>query len=62
MGILWRDLKTDNVLINEDDDAVVLNFGGGNTMGWVDHDKYDSMEGKEQRLEKIMLALRVGPD
>ncbi|KAK3299666.1 uncharacterized protein B0H64DRAFT_389253 [Chaetomium fimeti] len=62
LGILWRDLKTNNVLINEDDDAVVLDFGGGNTIGWVDHDKYGSMEGEEQGLEKIMLALRVGPD
>jgi hypothetical protein len=62
LGILWRDLKTDNVLINEDGDgdAIVLDFGGGNTVGWVDHDKYGSMEGEEQGLEKIMLALGVG--
>lgn len=59
LGILWRDLKTDNVLINEDGDAVLLDFGGGNTHGWVDHDKYGTMEGEEQGLKKIMEALKV---
>ncbi|KAK4237704.1 hypothetical protein C8A03DRAFT_44467 [Achaetomium macrosporum] len=59
LGILWRDVKTDNVLINEDGDAVVLDFGGGNTMGWVDQDKYGSMEGEEQGLNKTMEALGV---
>jgi serine/threonine protein kinase len=59
LGILWRDIKTDNVLINEDGDAVLLDFGGGNTLGWVDQDKYGTMEGDEQGLRKIMEALRV---
>ncbi|EAQ87442.1 predicted protein [Chaetomium globosum CBS 148.51] len=59
LGILWRDLKTDNVLINEDGDAVLLDFGGGNTHGWVDHDKYGTMEGEEQGLKKIMEELKV---
>ncbi|KAH6857123.1 hypothetical protein B0I37DRAFT_301085 [Chaetomium sp. MPI-CAGE-AT-0009] len=59
LGILWRDIKTDNVLINDDDDAVVLDFGGGDTMGWVDRDKYGTMDGEKQGLQKIMEALRV---
>lgn len=57
LGILWRDIKTNNVLIDENGDAVVLDFGGGNTLGWVDPDKYGTMEGEEQGLGKIMEAL-----
>lgn len=28
LGILWRDVRTDNVLIDENNDAVLLDFGG----------------------------------
>ncbi|KAH6850504.1 hypothetical protein B0I37DRAFT_390598 [Chaetomium sp. MPI-CAGE-AT-0009] len=53
-----RDLKTQNILIDNNGDAVVLDFGGGNTVGWVDN-KYGTMEGEEQGLGKVMEALGV---
>jgi hypothetical protein len=59
LGILWRDVKTDNVLIDENNDAVLLDFGGGNTAEWVDQDKYGTMEREQQGLQKIMKALGV---
>ncbi|KAK3366564.1 hypothetical protein B0H63DRAFT_558496 [Podospora didyma] len=59
IGILWRDVKTDNVLINDDGDAVVLDFGGGNTVGWVDPEIYGTMEGEVQGLAKIRKAIGV---
>jgi serine/threonine protein kinase len=59
LAILWRDVKTDDVLIDENEDAVLLDFGGGNTIGWVDEDKYGTMEGEQQGLQNIMKALGV---
>ncbi|KAI1826325.1 hypothetical protein F4861DRAFT_102260 [Xylaria intraflava] len=58
LGILWLDTKTDNVLIDDEGDAIVLDFGGGNTVGWVDHDKYGTLEGVQMGLDKIMAALK----
>jgi serine/threonine protein kinase len=59
LGILWLDVKTDNILVDEDGDAIVIDFGGGNTVGWIDHDKYGCMEGELQGIDKIMSALGV---
>ncbi len=56
LGILWREAKTDNVLIDDNGDAVVVDFG---TNTAASHDKYGTMEGEEQGLEKIMAALRI---
>jgi serine/threonine protein kinase len=57
LGIIWRDIKMDNVLIDDNDDAVLLDFGGGNTVGWVDQDKYGTLDGDMQGLGKILAAL-----
>lgn len=59
LGILWHDVKTDNILIDDNGDAVVLDFGGGNTVGWVDRENYGTMEGEAQALRKILDALDV---
>ncbi|KAI1364571.1 hypothetical protein F5Y08DRAFT_353394 [Xylaria arbuscula] len=58
LGILWHDVKTDNVLIDDKGDAIILDFGGGNTVGWADKDKWGTVEGDSQALEKIREALR----
>ncbi|KAI1182283.1 hypothetical protein F5B17DRAFT_421070 [Nemania serpens] len=57
LGIVWGDVKTDNVLIDDNDDAFVIDFGGGNTMGWVDQDKHGTVEGDMQGLDKILKLL-----
>lgn len=53
MGVLkgegWWAMSYDNV----------VDFGGGNTVGWMDRNKYGSMEGELQGLGKIMAALGV---
>ncbi|KAJ2978636.1 hypothetical protein NUW58_g7437 [Xylaria curta] len=57
LGILWRDIKIDNVIIDDNDDAIVHDFGGGNTLGWVDEGKHGTVEGDLQGLEKILKIL-----
>ncbi|KFY91354.1 hypothetical protein V500_04702 [Pseudogymnoascus sp. VKM F-4518 (FW-2643)] len=53
-SIVWGDAKTANVLINEvTDDAWVVDFGGGNTEGWIDHELRESVEGDQQALRRI---------
>jgi hypothetical protein len=53
-NILWVDMKTSNVLIDDTtDDAWVVDFGGGNTFGWVDRELAGMVEGDFQGMEKI---------
>ena len=49
---------TDNVLIGDDGDAVIVDFGGGNIIGWADHDKCGTMAGEEQGPRKILNGSR----
>ncbi|KAF5686282.1 serine threonine kinase [Fusarium circinatum] len=53
-GIIWGDAKAENVLIDQNDDAWVIDFGGGYTAGWVDEDKTGTLEGDRQGLAKIL--------
>ncbi|KAF5628938.1 serine threonine kinase [Fusarium sp. NRRL 52700] len=56
-GIIWGDAKAENVLIDQNDDAWVIDFGGGYTVGWVDKDKTGTLEGDRQGLAKILNML-----
>ncbi|KAF5707947.1 serine threonine kinase [Fusarium mundagurra] len=56
-GIIWGDAKAENVLIDQNDDAWVVDFGGGYTVGWVDEDKAGTLEGDRQGLVKILNML-----
>ncbi|KAK0709129.1 hypothetical protein B0T26DRAFT_754385 [Lasiosphaeria miniovina] len=37
-GIVWGDVKAENVLVDRDDNAWIIDFGGGYTRGWLDAD------------------------
>lgn len=52
-GIIWGDTKADSVVIDENNDAWLVDFGGGWTDGWVDEDLADAVEGDRQALSKI---------
>jgi tRNA A-37 threonylcarbamoyl transferase component Bud32 len=54
VGAVWGDAKTDNILIDKDSNAWVIDFEGGYTEGWVDEDKAGTEEGDLQGLGKIL--------
>lgn len=54
VGAIWGDAKTDNILIDHDGNAWVIDFEGGYTEGWVDKDKAGTKEGDLQGLGKIL--------
>lgn len=56
-GIIWGDVKAENVLIDRNDNAWIIDFGGSYTMGWVDEDKAGTLEGDEQGVAKILSLL-----
>ncbi|KGO64842.1 hypothetical protein PITC_040870 [Penicillium italicum] len=51
--IIWGDAKAANVLIDANEDAYLIDFGGGYTEGWVEKEKSNSTEGDLQGLENI---------
>ncbi|KAF4447323.1 hypothetical protein F53441_9120 [Fusarium austroafricanum] len=53
-GLVWGDGKPSNIIIDEHDDAWLIDFGGGFTRGWVDEELEGTKEGDEQALAKIV--------
>ncbi|KAL6692968.1 hypothetical protein J3F84DRAFT_401524 [Trichoderma pleuroticola] len=53
-NIIWGDAKAENILIEMDDNAWVIDFGGSYTVGWVDKDKAGTVEGDAQGLARIL--------
>ncbi|KAJ5125067.1 uncharacterized protein N7515_008892 [Penicillium bovifimosum] len=52
-GAVWGDAKPDNVLIDTQLDAYLIDFGGGYTRGWVDKELANTAEGDLQGLKRI---------
>ncbi|KAI3585796.1 hypothetical protein IWW34DRAFT_798971 [Fusarium oxysporum f. sp. albedinis] len=52
-GIIWGDVKAENVLIDQDSNAWVTDFGGGYTKGWVDKEVAVTMEGDRMGMAKL---------
>jgi hypothetical protein len=48
----------ENILIDEvTDDSWIVDFGGGNTDGWIDRDLHGSKAGDLQALDRITAEL-----
>jgi len=52
-GIVWGDVKAENVLIDGDDNAWIIDFGGGYTRGWVDEKIAGTVQGDVTGLAKL---------
>lgn len=61
-GAVWGDAKAENVLIDKNNDAWVIDFEGGYTEGWVDEDMAGTKEGDFQGLGKILDSISGTPD
>lgn len=59
IGVIWGDGKARNVIIDIDDDAWLIDLGGGWTEGWIDEKLADTVEGDEQAVKRIMQFLGV---
>ena len=55
--IVWGDVKPDNVLIDSNKDAYLIDFGGGFNSEYVDEDVIETVEGDLQGVSRIMEAL-----
>lgn len=51
--LIWGDVKAANILIDINEDAWIIDFGGGYTRGWVGKDKMETVEGDKEGLSKI---------
>ena len=54
------DGKASNIIIDDQDNAWLIDFGGGWTEGWVDKEVADTVEGDEQAVNSIVNSLGVG--
>ena len=55
--IVWGDVKAENILIDKDDSAWMIDFGGGYTPGWVDKEVAGTVMGELAGMAKLKRLL-----
>ena len=56
--LVWGDAKAANVLIKNNGDAVLIDFGGGATRDWVSIENYETPGGDMQGWENIVAFMQ----
>ncbi|KAK4223136.1 kinase domain-containing protein [Podospora fimiseda] len=59
MGLVWGDAKATNIIVDNNDDAWLIDLGGGWTLGWVDMELAETEEGDNQAVKAIYKLLGV---
>jgi serine/threonine protein kinase len=57
-GLVWGDAKPDNILVRDNRDVVLIDFGGGRTSRWVSSDDYETFRGDAEAGRKIVEYMR----
>lgn len=57
--VIWGDAKPSNVVIDLNNDAWLIDFGGGWSEGWVDENLQNTVEGDQQAVIRILRFLDV---
>jgi serine/threonine protein kinase len=52
-GIIWGDVKPDNILIDKKNNPWIVDFGGGYNSRWVDEDMMETVAGDLQGISRI---------
>ena len=62
LGIVWGDVKPDNIIINVEGDAVVVDFGGGFTPEYIEPELQQTLQGDLIALDHMadVLGLKSG--
>lgn len=61
-GVVWGDAKPESVLVDQQDDAWIIDFGGGYTEGWVEQGLAGTREGDLQALGRITEFIRTSEE
>jgi serine/threonine protein kinase len=59
-GLVWGDVKPDNIIIDRAAQAWLIDFGGSWTDGWVDEEAKETVEGDMQGLQRVVEFLGLG--
>jgi hypothetical protein len=54
IDVIWGDVKAENMIINKNGNAIIIDLEGGATKGWVDVEKMDTKEGDLQGMRRLV--------